>query len=178
MTIFTYVDNSNFFIEGQRTAAVQNGLATDIYDAIEMEIFDHSWHPDYGRLHQFACGDEENIGRAKLWGSPPPGDSFWDMVEEEGFDVKTFDKSVSGEEKKVDTAITHQITKDAYSKIEKEESEIVIVSGDKDYMPVVEDLVSGGYEVSIYFWSHAAGELKAAASNFISLDDYLDYLSR
>lgn len=119
MKIFTYVDNSNFFIEGRRVSAVGTGLASDIYDAIDREVFDNSWEPDYGRLHQFACGEEEEIGRAKLWGSPPPGDSFWDMVERQGFDVETFDKSVSGEEKKVDTAITHQITKETYSLIDK-----------------------------------------------------------
>ncbi len=178
MKIFTYVDNSNFFIEGRRVSAVGTGLASDIYDAIDREVFDNSWEPDYGRLHQFACGEEEEIGRAKLWGSPPPGDSFWDMVERQGFDVETFDKSVSGEEKKVDTAITHQITKETYILIDKNESEIVLISGDKDYMTVINDLVSDGYSVSVYFWGHAARELKERASNFVSLNDYLDYLSR
>lgn len=42
------------------------------------------------------------------------GDTFWKMVERQGFEVKTYDRSVSGKEKKVDVAIAHAMTKDAY----------------------------------------------------------------
>ena len=63
---YTYVDNSNLFIEGQRVSAVAKGMAVDIYDAIERQIFDFSWQPDYGNLHQLICGDRSEIGGAKL----------------------------------------------------------------------------------------------------------------
>lgn len=45
-------------------------------------------------------------------------------------------------------------------------------------MTFINDLVSDGYSVSVYFWGYAARELKERASNFVSLNDYLDYLSR
>lgn len=48
---YTYVDNSNFFIEGQRVAAVEAGMALDISDAIDRKVFDYSWQPEYGKLH-------------------------------------------------------------------------------------------------------------------------------
>ena len=73
MLTYTYVDNSNVFIEGQRVSAVKLGLARNIWEATQNRIVDHQWQLDYGKLHQFVCGDRSEIGGAKLWGSPPPG---------------------------------------------------------------------------------------------------------
>ena len=177
MKTYTYVDNSNLFIEGQRLAAVQNGLAPNVYDAMNKRIVDPSWKIDYGKLYQFLCGSAKEIGTAKLWGSPPPSDSFWKMVEQKGFSVKTYEKAFSGKEKKVDVAIAHQITKDVYSGlIRPGEDEIYLVAGDKDFVPVIEDICSNGVHVAIVFWDHAAQELKDCASEFISLNKFLNHL--
>ncbi|QXE89174.1 NYN domain-containing protein [Geomonas subterranea] len=173
MISFTYVDNSNVFIEGQRVAAVANGRSPDIYHAMNNKIFDHTWNIDYGKLHDLVCGDSTGIGCAKLWGSPPPSDTFWKKVENEGFEVTTFDKNAAGKEKKVDVAIAHQVTKDAYTKIDKGTSEIILVAGDRDFVPVIEDLVSEGFRVTVVFWNHAAQELKDAATHFVSLDGHV-----
>nr|AAT96127.1 hypothetical protein [Pseudomonas viridiflava] len=178
---FTYVDNSNVFLEGRRASAVAKKLlgAESYIEAMNNRILDNTWNLDYGLLHQFACGDAENIGGAKLWGSPPPSDSFWHMVESKGFEVKTYEKNFAGKEKKVDVAIAHQITKDAYSgKISKGTDEITLVAGDKDFVPVVEDLVENGYQVHVVFWENAAPELKVVCSKFISLNPYLDNLTK
>ena len=175
---FTYVDNSNVFIEGQRTSAVARGQAENIVDAMTRRITDHRWRLDYGALHDIACGQSAEIGKSYLWGSPPPGDSFWRWVARKGFQVKIYDRNVAGKEKKVDVAIAHQITKDAYSGvIRKGVDEITLVAGDKDYVPVAEDLVASGHVFDVVFWSHAARELKEVASRFVSLDDYLDVLT-
>ena len=37
---------------------------------------------DYGRLYEFLCGKD---AVARLWGSPPRGDSFWKMLDCKGF---------------------------------------------------------------------------------------------
>ena len=177
MISYVYVDNSNVFIEAQRVAAVRKGLASDIWDAMERRIFDFTYKLDYGKLHEHFCGiDKSEIGCAQLWGSPPPSDSFWKMVQHQGFEVKTYERNASNKEKKVDVAIAHAITKDAYTVIDKLNSEIVLVAGDKDYVPVIEDLKEGGYKVVVMFWEHAAKELKDSASEFISLDKWHDYL--
>jgi hypothetical protein len=173
---YTYIDNSNFFIEGQRVAAVEGGMALDIYDAIDRGVFDYLWQPDYGKLHSLVCGEKKQIGAAKLWGSPPPSDSFWKMVERKGFKVTTYDRS-HGKEKKVDVAIAYAIAKDA-PKIDKAASEITLVAGDKDFVPVVEDLVADGFNVCVAFWDHAANEMKQKATTFFSLNKYLTHLSR
>lgn len=173
---YTYVDNSNFFIEGQRTAAVEAGMAMDIYDAIDRRVFDYNWQADYGKLHTLVCGDKKQIGSAKLWGSPPPSDSFWEMVRRKGFDVKTYERS-HGKEKKVDVAIAFEIAMDS-PKIDKGSSEIILVAGDKDFVPVLERLTADGYNVCVAFWDHAANEMKQKATSFFSLNKYLQHLKR
>ena len=97
---FTYVDNSNVFIEGQRVSAVTRGQAESIFDAMERRIIDSRWRLDYGALHDIACGQPAEIGASYLWGSPPPGDSFWRMVERYGFRVTTYDRNIAGKEKR------------------------------------------------------------------------------
>lgn len=61
MKTYTYVDNSNLFIEGRRVAAVSNGMAPNIYDAMNYRILDHSWDIDYGKLHEFLCGTRSHL---------------------------------------------------------------------------------------------------------------------
>jgi len=165
---FTYVDNSNIKIEGQRISAVKKGMpgATDIFSAMNNKVVDHGWKLDYGRLHQLVCGTRTQIGCANLWGSPPPGDSFWEMVRHKGFSYIKYEKNFSGKEKKVDVAIAHQITKDVYSgKIDKND-EVTLVSGDNDFVPVVADLKAEGYNIILAFWGHAGPEIRRECSQF------------
>ncbi len=173
---YTYVDNSNFFIEGQRVAAVEAGMALDIADAINRRVFDYSWQPDYGNLYALICGEQKQIGCAKLWGSPPPSDSFWTKVQRKGFKVITYERSYR-KERKVNVAIGYAVGKDL-PKMDKVTSEIILVAGDKDFLPVVEDLTADGYHVCVAFWDHAAVKMKEKASSFFSLNPYLKHLAK
>ena len=56
MISYTYVDNSNVFIEAQRVSAVAKGMAVDLYDAIDRRVFDFSYKLDYGKLYEYLCG--------------------------------------------------------------------------------------------------------------------------
>lgn len=179
MKTYTYIDNSNLFIEGRRVSAVAKGMAPNIYDAMNHRILDFDWEISYRDLHDFLCGQNKSeIGGAKLWGSPPPGDTFWNHIERQGFEKTVYDKNFQGKEKKVDVAIAHAITKDAYTVIDKDNDEIALVAGDKDFEPVVSDLVSEGYKVQVVFWDHAAKELRDAASEFLSLNQYLTVIGK
>jgi len=173
--IYAYVDNSNIFIEGCRISAVNKKLpgAETLWDAMTNNIVDPSWNIDYGELYRLIVGARE-IGEINLWGSPPPGDSFWKMVEDCGFNVTTFEKNFSHKEKKVDVAIAHAITKAAYKngKIKKGIDIILLMAGDSDFVPVVEDLVSEGHIVWVVFWNHAGSEIKRKCSKFINIDSY------
>ena len=101
------------------------------------------------------------------------------MVGRHGFKVTKYDRNAGGKEKKVDTAITYQMAKDAHKGIIRaKEDEITLVAGDKENVPAVEDLVREGFTIHIVFWDHAAQELKKAASKFVSLDPFLDHLTK
>lgn len=177
MKIYTYVDNSNLYIEGCRVSAVKKSLATNIIHAMDNGILDYGWRIDYGRLHEFLCGTEKSeIGAARLWGSPPPGDEFWRIVKRKGFDHTIFQRSVNGKEKKVDVGVAHAMTKDAYTILNKANSEMILVAGDRDYVPVIEDLVKEGFQITVAFWSHASKELREAA-NFLNLDPHIEHLT-
>lgn len=180
MAIFAYVDNSNLFIEGQRVSAVKKRQpgATNIAEATANRIQDYSYKIEYGRLYdlllnRFATTNESKEGSAaKLWGSPPPGDSFWSYIESKGFKVTTYGRSSSGKEKMVDVGLATQIMKDSYElKINKMDDMFLIVSGDADYCPVIEDLRNRDFFVQVAFWNHASQMLKDSANIFINLDD-------
>jgi uncharacterized LabA/DUF88 family protein len=175
MTTYAYVDNSNLYIEGCRVSAVQKGMAQNIYDAMNSLIVDHTWQIDYGRLYEFLCGED---AVARLWGSPPPGDSFWNMLDRKGFNPTVYERNFANKEKKVDVAIGARMTKDAYTLIIKDHDELLLVAGDSDYVPVVADLIDNGFKVDVAFWEHAARELREASSAFIPLNQYHAHLTR
>jgi uncharacterized LabA/DUF88 family protein len=173
---FLYVDNSNVWIEGMHVAAAVRGLAPDVWSAVTNKICDYSWKMDFGKLHEFAGGDE--IGRAVLYGSrPPANDSLWTIAKKKGFEVVVHDRNVANREKKIDTTITRDITKDSYERMKPGIDEVTLVAGDGDYMPVVEDLMARGFRFDVAFWDHANHEIKAACSKFISLNQWLDHLA-
>lgn len=177
MADWIYVDNSNVFIEGKRVSAVAQGLALDIYDAMSNKILDNDYRLSFGKLYQFVAGhDKAKTARAMLFGSRPPvADAIWKIAESAGFEVVVEDRNVANKEKKIDTGIVAAMTRDAYRNADKNDS-FTIVSGDSDYVPAIQQLKSDGFTVDVVFWEHASGELKEAASNFISLDNHLNNL--
>ncbi len=176
MANFLYVDNSNVWIEGMDVAAAVHGLAPDVWSAVSNKICDYAWKIDFGKLHEFAGGDK--IGRAVLYGSrPPANDTLWGIAKQRGFEVVVHDRNVANREKKIDTTITRHITKDSYERMKPGHDEVTLVAGDGDYVPVVEDLIERGFKIDVVFWEHANHELKAACSNFVALNPYLEHLA-
>ena len=175
MTTYIYVDNSNLYIEGSRVSAVKKGMAKDIVEAMNKGIVDHGWVLDYGKLYKYVSGQNTV---AKLWGSPPPGDTFWKIVNKAGFKTHVYNKNAGNKEKKVDVAIATAMTVDAFNIIDRENDDILLIAGDSDFVPVVETLIQHGFKVEVAFWGQAAGELREAAVNFCKLDDKLDEFTR
>jgi uncharacterized LabA/DUF88 family protein len=178
MADYIYVDNSNLYIEGRRASAVAQGLAANIRDAMEYGILDHGYTISFGKLHQFVCGtDKHSIRRAALFGSrPPPNDGIWNYAKSAGFELHLEDRNVKNKEKKIDTGIATLLTKDAYKFGNPKEDTFVLVAGDGDYVPTINELKADGYRVEVVFWDHASRELREAASKFIGLNQYLDAL--
>lgn len=112
MADWIYVDNSNVFIEGQRVHAVQQGMALSIHDAMQNRIVDPGYRISFGKLYQFIAG--ANPARTMLFGSrPPENDAIWDIARQAGFEVITHDRNAANKEKKIDTGIVTEMTRDA-----------------------------------------------------------------
>ena len=175
---YLYVDNSNVWIEGMHVAAVANGLAPNIWAAMDQRITDQSWKIDFGRLFNFAGGDKSEVGRAVLFGSrPPKNDSLWEAAKRQGFEVVVFDRNIRNKEKKVDTSIATAIVADSYERMNPDVDEVTLVAGDADYVPTVEQLVGRGFKFHVVFWDHAARELRETASTFTSLNPHISHLN-
>jgi uncharacterized LabA/DUF88 family protein len=179
MADYIYVDNSNLYIEGKRVSAVKNGLAMNIYDAMNNRILDFGYTISFGRLHEFVAGkDKSQIARAVLFGSrPPPNDSIWRYAEQAGFELVLEDRNVANKEKKIDTGIVSAMVRDAYKKVNAANDSIVLVAGDADFVPAVRDLVEDKFRVEVVFWDHVSKELRETCSQFISLNPHLDFLA-
>lgn len=180
---YVYVDNSNLYIEGRRVSAVAQGLANNIFHAMDEGILDHGYTISFGKLHEFVCGtDRRQIKRAALFGSrPPPNDSIWQYAQRAGFELHLEDRNYANKEKKIDTGIATLLTKDAYKSEAyrngtPKQDTFVLVAGDSDYVPTIKELQADGFNVEVVFWSHAARELREIASKFIALDSYLETL--
>ena len=115
--------------------------------------------------------------RCSLYGSrPPANDSLWAIAKKQGFEIVVHDRSAGNKEKKIDTTIMRDITKDSYETMKAGVDEFTLIAGDRDDVPVVEDLVARGFKFDVAFWDHASHELKADCSTFISLNGYLEHL--
>jgi uncharacterized LabA/DUF88 family protein len=178
MADYVYVDNSNLYIEGRRVSAVQQGLATNIREAMNDGILDHGYTISFGKLHEFLCGtNKRSIKRAALFGSrPPPNDGIWNFAKKAGFELHLEDRNIKNKEKKIDTGVATLLTKDAYKHGVASEDVFVLVSGDADYLPTIIELKKDGYFVEVAFWDHASKELREAASRFVPLNKHLELL--
>lgn len=177
--LFSYVDNSNVWIEGQRIQAVRRQLATDPYEAMSRKI-SSPWSYDFGRLYELICPPGTKVGRSLLVGSrPPPNDTVWRRAEHEGFEVEVFDRSVANKEKQVDSHIVTTMLDDSYEHMKPDRGDLaVLVAGDKDYLPSVRSLQRRGLQVKVVFWRHATSrELRETANQFAELDAHFDWLT-
>lgn len=158
--VFVFVDNSNLWIEGkkisgqhQKPKIPSNGL----------------YRVEYGKLLSHITEGRDLGAVPKLYGSePPPNDSVWKMIESKGFDVSVFKRNIFGKEKGVDMRLGLDIGKLVLSPEEK--ATIVLVAGDADFVPVVDDVHEAGWKIEIWYWAKAAYALQQAVDRFEALD--------
>jgi uncharacterized LabA/DUF88 family protein len=92
------------------------------------------------------------------------------MMQSKGYDPVVLDRNFFGKEKGVDMRMGMDIAKLLY-KEQSAPATLILVAGDGDFVPVVEDACQAGWHVEVWYWGHAAQTLKAAASKFVALDD-------
>jgi uncharacterized LabA/DUF88 family protein len=157
---YVFVDNSNVFIEGKKIAGAKstppvpsNGL----------------YRIDYGRLLTHVLAGREMAAVPKLYGSrPPPNDSVWNVIRRQGFDIQVFDRNSFNKEKGVDMRMGLDVLKTC---LRLEKADVILVAGDADFIPVIDDLHTEGWYVEVWFWSGAAMDLQATCDRFVPLDN-------
>lgn len=167
-SVYTFIDNSNVFIEAKRVARVQ--YAYEPEQIFRLRI-------DYGKLLEIVR-EKRDIGGTVLVGSrPPQADTLWTRLRSMGIEPKIFDRSVhTGREKGVDAEVVNAI-RDVMED-NPTPGIIALVAGDGDYVSTLERALKRGWRVELYFWSNAAGALKRLPGiRFIELDQYLPQIS-
>jgi uncharacterized LabA/DUF88 family protein len=163
------VDNSNIFIEGQKHSARLKGIGPDPITGKQQG--DPSWRINFAALLSELAGPRK-IHKALLVGSrPPQNDGVWEAARYRGFDVVVHDRSADNKEKAVDTELVAQGTEIICTC--GEVMDLVIVSGDRDFIPLVRVAQRRRWNVEMAAFTTAynpGGEMAIAVEKIIPLD--------
>ena len=142
--VWIYVDNSNLWIEGKKAYAKAHNLLTSEHPRARFE---------FGQLYEVVAEGRE-VGGGTIYGSEPPdADTIWAKMKEHGWDVKIEKKSYhTGKEKQVDTRLVADVV-DLVGQLKN--GTVIIVSGDSDYIPALNKVLSRGWKVEVWSWEKA-----------------------
>ncbi len=176
MLCIIVIDNSNIFIEGRKLSAARKGIPAK---AGGDPATDPSWRIHFATLlDELANGIE--VFRAILVGSkPPPSDSVWNSAARHGFAVTThYRDGYTGGEKAIDTELVAQATElvcDA-----GKEGVLIIASGDRDFIPLVNLAHRRGWTVEMAAFQsafQANGEMATQVDMVRPLDAIFNRIS-
>ena len=145
--ISIFVDDANLWIEGKKAFAKEKGLRTPEDPRARFNI---------GRVTEVvAAGREDQIAGITLYGSRPPEvDSVWKKMKEHNWKLDIKDKSYhTGKEKQVDS----QLITDVVSLVASQGAPgiLIIVSGDADYIPPIQEALKYNWQVEVWAWKQA-----------------------
>ena len=154
---YVFVDNSNVWIQGKKLSGAAHGLPEN-----------NRYRIDYGKLLQHVLDGRQLADVPRLYGSePPPNDSVWKIIKSKGFDVQVFKRNFLNKEKGVDMRMGLDIQRLIFT---KPMAPVVIVAGDADFVPVLEELHTAGWSSEVWYWNHCAVNLRNEAKRFCALD--------
>jgi uncharacterized LabA/DUF88 family protein len=161
------VDNSNVFIEGQKFSAKKHGLSFEQ---------DYSWRIDFGALLQKVANGHTIIKALLVGSTPPPNDSLWNAAKNVGFDVKTYERSPSGE-KVVDTELLASGLKVIYK--HPRPAVLKLLSGDRDFIPLIRNACEEGWETELWGFSDSiSNDLQQMVHRVILLDGVFNAIGK
>lgn len=169
--VYLFVDNTNVFEEGKRASGIRLGMPA--------RLKDQQFAIDHGALMLVVMDNRGLAALPKMYGSePPPNDTVWDRIREEGYDLKVFRRNIFGREKGLDMELGLAVNDLIYeTKIAGEDpGTVCIVAGDADYLPVLERLRRHEWTSEVWYWNNAAEVLKQGADRFESLNPHIDFL--
>jgi hypothetical protein len=129
--LHVFVDNANVLIEARRFAEMKRKAKARLSPYV-----DGSYEIDWGKF-LYVLGEKDTRGLAEvpyLYGSrPPPDDTVWKRIRDDGFDVKVFDRNIRNKEKGVDMEMGMDVAGLLHSAAKPKI--LVIVAGDADSFP-------------------------------------------
>jgi NYN domain len=161
-SVHLFIDDSNIFIEGQRTARDR-----DPEDATARARF----RIDYGRLLEWIT-ENRKLASVYLVGSEPPKvDTFWKVLPKKGIDAPKVFPRQGGREKGVDHDLVAEMVETSILS-EKKDAVIALVAGDGDYRSTLDRLTRKGWQLEVYFWSSGCSPLIRNTPWYVNLDPH------
>lgn len=152
------VDNSNIWIEGMKCSAKIKGMSAT---PDGKEPCDFKWRIDFGKLLSFVS-EGKTIRKAILVGSrPPQNDSLWNSAKQKGFEVIVQDRNSQNKEKAVDTKL---VAKGVQIICTTGVAILKVLSGDSDFMPLIDIANESGWETEMWAFSNSIGISSMATS--------------
>ncbi|CAG8476053.1 5414_t:CDS:2 [Paraglomus occultum] len=166
--VHIFIDNSNIWIEGKYTVGNLEQLGT--YDFDRNSYYFRQLQIDHGRLlNTVQCGRKLGGAPFLVGSRPPPNDSLWARIRDQGFKVDIFDQDIrSHREKEVDTQLIMTATEVVTS---HDPGVLVLIAGDRDYRPVVKLALQRNWLVETWFWSSGISSFLKPDTIFRSLDN-------
>ena len=142
--VWIYVDDSNLWIQGKKAYAKAHNLLTSEDPRARFDI---------GQLNEVVAEGREVGGRMLYGSKPPPVDTVWAKMEEQGWKVDIKQKSYhTGKEKQVDVQLVADVVSLVY---QMKNGTVIIVSGDSDYIPAINEALTRGWKVEVWSWKKA-----------------------
>jgi uncharacterized LabA/DUF88 family protein len=161
------VDNSSVFIEGQKFSAKKRNLSL---------AQDYTWRIDFGALLQEVANGHKIIKALLVGSTPPPNDSLWNAAKNVGFEVKTYERSPSGE-KVVDTELLASGLKVVYK--HPRPAILKLLSGDRDFIPLIRNAYEEDWETELWGFSDSiSNELQQMVNRVILLDEVFEVIGK
>lgn len=170
------VDNSNLFIGGQQLSAEQHDERTGHHHRRHGDHprLDHHWRLDFEHLLKRLANGRE-IHHAFMVGSQPEDrEGPWDAARECGFEVIVYERDPGRGEKCADTELVVRGTEIIATAAVP--MTLVIASGDRDMVPLVEVAHRHGWHVELCAFTNSyseGGELAQCVDSVRPLDDYV-----
>lgn len=146
------IDNSNIFI----------GL----------NQFDYGARIDYIKFAK-KYTNSNNQKKVLAGSTPPPNDSFWRTMENNNFEVHTYERTKSGEK-----GVDGKILVEGMKHIDRIKSpgKLILMSGDLDMRPLIEEAFSKEWEIILWSWENSLNSQykKGDLSYCITEINYLD----
>lgn len=159
--IYVFIDDSNIFIEGQRTAMHRYPQGIKARDRFRI---------DYGRFLEWIVGSR-TLANVYLVGSRPPEvDTFWSILPAKGI-VPTIFNRQAGREKGVDHDLVAEMVETSILQ-QKEDAIIALVAGDGDYRSTLDRLNKKGWPLEVFFWESGCSPLIRNTPWYCKLDTY------